>query len=57
MIQLISVDRQKNIAVFEQDGILKAIPVKLDDSGNPILDAETQATCGPGRALRRTGGH
>lgn len=40
---LVSVDTRKSLAVYEEDGVKRVIEVKLDDSGNPILDAETEA--------------
>ncbi len=41
-IRLISVDRRKNLAVYEQDGVKRVIEVSFDKDGNPILDAKTQ---------------
>ena len=40
---LVSVDTRKKLAVYEEDGERKCIPVQLDSSGNPVLDAETEA--------------
>ena len=41
-IQLVSIDRRKGLAVYEQDGVKRVIKVRFDKDGNPILDAETQ---------------
>ncbi len=42
VIRLVSVDRRKGLAVYEQDGVKRVIQVSFDKDGNPILDAKTQ---------------
>jgi hypothetical protein len=40
---MVSIDRRKEVAVYEEDGDLRCIPVDVDASGDPILDSRTDA--------------
>lgn len=42
MRTLINVDERKKLAVYEEDGIKRVVQVKLDSSGQPILDTKTE---------------
>lgn len=41
-VQLVSTDKRKNLAVYEQDGVRRVIKVRFDKAGKPILNSEAQ---------------